>query len=148
MSGMDDAVVSVLNDEECWGLLERGELGRLAVSVEDEPHIYPVNYVLDGPRLLFRTAPGSKLADLSAHPRVAFEVEEYDDTTAASVIVKGIAQRLELQREIDAADALPLRPWIPTLKYRWVRIVPTSLTGRRFDRGPEPSRYVASTRDI
>ncbi|TQJ29634.1 pyridoxamine 5'-phosphate oxidase family protein [Microbacterium sp. SLBN-146] len=147
MSGMDDAVVSVLNDEECWSLLERGELGRLAVCVDGEPEIYPVNYVLDGPRLLFRTAPGSKLTDLSANPRVAFEVEEYDDTTAASVIMKGVAQRLDLQREIDAADALPLRSWIPTLKYRWVRITPASLTGRRFDRGPEPSRYVASTRD-
>ena len=65
---------------------------------------------------------------------------------AASVVVKGTATRLERLVDIDAADALPLRPWIPTLKYRWVRISPTSITGRRFPRAPEPDRYVATTR--
>jgi nitroimidazol reductase NimA-like FMN-containing flavoprotein (pyridoxamine 5'-phosphate oxidase superfamily) len=106
-----------------------------------------VNYVIDGPRLLFRTAPGSKLAELSVNPHVAFEVDEYDGRYAASVVVKGVATRLELLREIDAADALPLTPWIPTLKYRWVRITPVSITGRRFERAPEPDRYAASSID-
>lgn len=139
-----DAGIFELNEEECWNLLARGQLGRLAVAVAGEPDIFPVNYVIDGPRVLFRTAPGSKLAELSANPRVAFEVDEHDATSAASVVVKGTASRLELQREIDVADALPLAPWIPTLKYRWVRITPLSVTGRRFDRRPEPDRYAAS----
>jgi hypothetical protein len=55
--------------------------------------------------------------------------------------VKGLAERLEHQDDIDAADRLPLQPWIPTLKYRWVRIVPTRVTGRRFTRSAEPDRY-------
>jgi hypothetical protein len=54
---------------------------------------------------------------------------------------------VELQREIDALDALPLPPWIPTLKYRWVQVAPHSMTGRRFNRTGEPDRYVASTND-
>lgn len=137
-------LVSALDEEACWALLARGELGRLALSVDGMPEIFPVNYVADGPRLLFRTAPGSKLDDLAANPHVAFEVDEFDGTSAASVIVKGTATQLRLQREIDQADELPLRPWIPTLKYRWVRIVPTSISGRRFDRGAEPERYVAT----
>ncbi|WJL97406.1 hypothetical protein QSU92_13410 [Microbacterium sp. ET2] len=58
-----------------------------------------------------------------------------------------MATRLELQSEIDAAEALPLTPWIPTLKYRWVRLSPTSITGRRFQRGPEPDRYDAAAND-
>jgi hypothetical protein len=58
-----------------------------------------------------------------------------------SVIVKGVAERLELQSDIDMADALELRPWIPTLKYRWVRITPTRISGRRFRRAAEPDRY-------
>ncbi len=139
------ADVYALSEDECWSLLDRRQLGRLAVAVGGQPDIFPVNYVVDGPRVLFRTAPGSKLAELSANPLVAFEVDEYDDTYAASVVLKGFAQRLELQREIDVADQLPLAPWIPTLKYRWVKIAPTSITGRRFDRSPEPDRYVAST---
>ena len=147
MDRTNDAVVWALSEEECWNLLSRRELGRLAVAVDGEPDIFPVNYVVDGPRVLFRTAPGSKLAELSVNPRVAFEVDEYDETYAASVVLKGVAKRLELQSEIDAADALPLTPWIPTLKYRWVRIAPISITGRRFERGPEPDRYVASAND-
>nr|WP_308193863.1 pyridoxamine 5'-phosphate oxidase family protein [Microbacterium sp. SS28] len=142
----DETVVS-LTEDECWDLLARHELGRLALAVAGEPEIFPVNYVVDGPRILFRTAPGSKLAELTVNPHVAFEVDEYDEDAAASVVVKGTAHRLELQREIDEADALPLMPWIPTLKYRWVRIAPTAVTGIRFARVPEPDRYVASTTD-
>ncbi|GAA1974055.1 pyridoxamine 5'-phosphate oxidase family protein [Microbacterium pumilum] len=147
MYGTGDAVVSMLGEEECWNLLARHELGRLALSPDGTPDIFPVNYVVDGPRVLFRTAPGSKLAELTVNPQVAFEVDEYDDSFAASVVLKGIAKRLELQRDIDAADTLPLVPWIPTLKYRWVQITPTAITGVRFERGAEPDRYAASAND-
>lgn len=144
MESTDDEIISTLREEDCWALLERCELGRLAVCIRGKPDIFPVNYVTDGPRILFRTAPGSKLAALSAAPDVAFEVDEYDDMQAASVVVRGVAAQLELLRDIEAADALPLAPWTPTLKYRWVQIVPRSISGRRFERGPEPDRYVAS----
>jgi uncharacterized protein len=147
MDASKDAAVWALSEEECWNLLSRRELGRLAVTTDGKPDIFPVNYVTDGPRVLFRTAPGSKLADLSANPDVAFEVDEYDEESASSVVLKGIAQRLEIQQQIDAADALPLTSWIPTLKYRWVQVSPTSITGRRFRRGPEPERYAASPDD-
>ena len=147
MSTTGDGVVWTLSEEECWNLLSRRELGRLAVAVDGKPDIFPVNYVADGPRVLFRTAPGSKLANISTNPDVAFEVDEYDEMSAASVVVRGVADRLELQREIDEADALPFASWIPTLKYRWVRISPTSISGRRFQRGPEPDRYAASRDD-
>ena len=146
MDKPNDVTVWAPSEEECWDLLARGEFGRLAVAVNEEPDIFAVDYVADGPRVLFRTAPGSKLAELTANPRVAFEVE-YDETYGASVVLKGVATRLALQREIDAADALPLAPWIPTLKYRWVQTAPTLITGRRFERGPEPDRYVASAND-
>ncbi|MBD7956681.1 pyridoxamine 5'-phosphate oxidase family protein [Microbacterium sp. Sa4CUA7] len=142
-----DDVITVLSEDQCWDLLARGELGHLAVSAQGQPEILPVNYVVDGPRILFRTAPGSKLSQLTANRRVAFEVDEHDDSFAASVVVKGNARRIELQREIDEADALMLVSWIPTLKYRWVSISPTMISGRRFARSPEPDRYVASADD-
>jgi nitroimidazol reductase NimA-like FMN-containing flavoprotein (pyridoxamine 5'-phosphate oxidase superfamily) len=136
----EDAVTE-MTPQECWHLLEHAELGRLAVSVRDDVDIFPVNFVVSDGALYFRTSPGSKLAELTANPRVALEADRYDDIAAASVIVKGVAERLELQDEIDAADRLELRPWIPTLKYRWVRITPTRVTGRRFTRSAEPDRY-------
>ena len=136
-----ESTVEEMSAAECWMLLSRASLGRLAVTVGDEIDIFPVNFVVSDGSLLFRTAPGSKLLELTVNPHVAFEADEYDDEFAASVVVKGEAQRVEAQHEVDAADALPLTPWIPTLKYRWVRIVPRSVTGRRFARAPEPDRY-------
>jgi len=49
MDATDDAVVTALSEEECWALLSRRELGRLALTVQGEPDIFPVNYVVDGP---------------------------------------------------------------------------------------------------
>ena len=141
MQDFADEVVTEMTPEENWNLLEHAQLGRLALSVRDDVDIFPINFAVFGGALYFRTSPGSKLAELTANPRVALEADRYDDETAASVIVKGVAERLELQSEIDIADALELRPWIPTLKYRWVRITPTRISGRRFRRAPEPDRY-------
>lgn len=137
----DETAVHEMTEDECWSFLRTAGLGRLALSVRDDVDVFPLNFVVADRILYFRTSPGSKLAELTANPRVALETDRYDDESAASVIVKGVAERIELQSEIDAADQLPLRPWIPTLKYRWVRIVPTRVTGRRFARAPEPDRY-------
>ncbi|WP_396668470.1 pyridoxamine 5'-phosphate oxidase family protein [Microbacterium sp. R86528] len=141
---MDSAIENVveqLSAETCWELLTRAQLGRLALAVHGEIDIFPVNFIVHEGSLLFRTAPGTKLFELSVNPRVAFEVDEFDDGVAASVVLKGEAERVEAQDEVDEADTLGLKPWIPTLKYRWVRITPTSLSGRRFVRAPEPDRY-------
>jgi nitroimidazol reductase NimA-like FMN-containing flavoprotein (pyridoxamine 5'-phosphate oxidase superfamily) len=136
-----DHAVRHLAEQECWDRVAAAPFGRLALSVFDDVDIVPVNAVLSNGDLYFRTAPGSKLAGLTANPRVAYEIDGYDDDTAFSVVVKGTAERLERQTDIDAADQLPLTPWIPTLKYRWVRIRPTSVSGRAFRHGPEPERY-------
>ena len=138
---MDDSPVVALGEHDIWALLRSTPMGRLAVSAGGEIDVFPVNYIVDEATLLFRTAPGTKLAELTAHDAVAFEVDGYGEHDAWSVVVKGTAARLDHQSEIDRADTLPLVPWIPTLKYTYVRITPTSLSGRRFRRGPEPERY-------
>jgi len=133
--------VRELSLEECWTRLNAGGLARLAIAVADVPDIFPINFLSSSGQLLFRTAPGSKLLGLSANPRVALEVDGHDDASAFSVVVKGHAERVESQQEVDRLDTLGLVPWIPTLKYRWVRVVPDEVTGRSFLRGPEPERY-------
>jgi len=134
--------VAVLEEGACWRALEATTVGRIAIAIGDDVEVFPVNYTTADGRILFRTAPGSKLLALSAHPSIAFEIDGFDEAAAFSVVVKGRAERIEDQREIDAADLLPLAPWIPTLKYRWVRVVPAEITGRVFRRDPEPERYV------
>ncbi|MFT4212192.1 MAG: pyridoxamine 5'-phosphate oxidase family protein [Microbacterium sp.] len=139
-----DAVIR-LNDEECWEKAAGQELGRLVTRVGDVIDIFPVNYVVDGRSLLFRTAEGSKLFELTANDDVLFEIDDHTDDEAWSVVVRGTATRLATSAEVDAADELPLRPWIPTIKYNYVRIVPTELSGRAFRRLPEPDRYGVQT---
>jgi nitroimidazol reductase NimA-like FMN-containing flavoprotein (pyridoxamine 5'-phosphate oxidase superfamily) len=130
-----------LDQETCWRLLGEAKMGRLALAVGGEVDVFPVNFVVSDEALYFRTAPGDKLLELAVNPRVAFEIDGFDDATAFSVVVKGVAERLEKQAEIDEADRLPLKPWLPTLKYRWVRINPTAISGRWFEVGTEPERY-------
>jgi uncharacterized protein len=138
---MDEAQIIHLDDGEMWSLLKRTPMGRLALSAAGELDIFPVNYVVDEGSLLFRTAAGTKLVELTVNNAVAFEIDGHDATTAWSVVVKGRAARLDHQSDIDRADTLPLTPWIPTLKHTYVRVTPTSLSGRSFRFGPEPERY-------
>ncbi len=137
----DADAVTFLTDRECWDRLAEQELGRLVTHVGDVLDIFPVTYTVDGESIVFRTAEGSKLTELSINDQVLFEVDEYTDTDAWSVVVRGTATRLETADEVRAADALPLTPWIPTLKYNYVRIVAASLSGRDVRRGEEPDRY-------
>ena len=47
-------------------------------------------------------------------------------------MVKGSAVEIEKMYEMFDAQELPLFPWNAGAKHRWVRIVPTETTGRRF----------------
>lgn len=140
MDQSSDAVVP-LTEQQCWDRLAEQELGRLVTRVGDVMDIYPVNYTVDGESIVFRTAEGSKLTEVTINDEVLFEADEYTDTDAWSVVVRGHAARLATAEEVAAADLLPLKPWIPTIKYNYVRVTATSLSGRDFRRGEEPDRY-------
>ncbi len=134
-------VVRVLTEEECLEHLAQQELGRLVTHVGNVLDIFPVNYALDDGTIVFRTAEGSKLFELTVNDEVLFEVDDHTDAEAWSVIVRGHAHPLDRSADVERADGLGLRPWIPTLKYTYVRVEATSISGRAFQRGPEPDRY-------
>lgn len=137
----ESAPVSTMSDADCWDHLAHHELGRLVTNVAGVLDVFPVNYVVDGESVVFRTAEGSKLLELTVNDEVLFEVDDYTDESAWSVVLRGRARRLESLDEIEAAEALPLKPWIPTRKYNFVRITADDLSGRGFRRGPEPERH-------
>ena len=115
-------------------MLASAALGRLVTSVDGEPEIFPVNYVVQGRTILFLTAEGTKLAAAVLGRAVAFEVDGYDADSgeAWSVVIKGRASEIQRMHELfDAAD-LPLFPWHAAPKHRFVRIEPDETTGRRF----------------
>ena len=66
MSNESDVVV-FLSDRECWDRLAEQQLGRLVTRVGDVLDIFPVNYIVDGESLVFRTGEGSKLTEVPTH---------------------------------------------------------------------------------
>ena len=77
MTTHETADIEVLSTKECWELLRDSVVGRLAVTVDGRPDIFPVNPVVDHGSIVFRTSAGTKLAATKGH-EVAFEVDGYD----------------------------------------------------------------------
>lgn len=126
--------ITRLTLDECWELLRTHEFGRLAYHLAGEVHIVPINYATDGERIYFRTAEGSKLLGIVMNADVAFEIDQLADDVASSVVLRGRATLLEGEEERNV-ESLPLRPWVPTLKYNIVAVAPNEgeVTGRAFD---------------
>ncbi|HEY6933423.1 MAG TPA: pyridoxamine 5'-phosphate oxidase family protein [Marmoricola sp.] len=128
---MTESEIRELSELDCWEVLRRNELGRLAYHLLDEVDIVPVNYTVDRDELLFRTAEGSKLLGVVMNDNVAFEVEEVGAEVARTVVVRGRARQLD-EHEAHRVEQLPLHNWVQGVRYDVVAIAPGSLTGREF----------------
>jgi nitroimidazol reductase NimA-like FMN-containing flavoprotein (pyridoxamine 5'-phosphate oxidase superfamily) len=122
------ATLNELAVTDCEALLRRCSVGRLAVEVPGtSPLVVPVNYVMDGPIIVFRSAAGQKLAHI--HNRmVSFEIDEIDHfhRSGWSVLVRGMAEAtVDLGNDGTAVDS-----WTNTPKMHVVRINPSKITGR------------------
>ena len=129
----DHSPVTALSEEECWELLRSQEFGRLAFHLAREVHIVPLNYAIDAKdRIVFRTAEGSKLLGLTMNDDVAFEIDEFTEEEARSVVVRGNARQLE-RPELDEIEQLPLRPWVDTAKFNVIAVEVDEMSGRHFE---------------
>ena len=128
-----------LSQPECWALLAAIPVGRIGVLVDSAPEIYPVNFTVEGEAIVFRTDPGEKLRGLDRSPSVCFEIDgiEAASRTGWSVLVKGRAQTVTAAEEVKRLHDLPLDYWGIGTKARWIRIIPSELTGRRILRPRE-----------
>jgi nitroimidazol reductase NimA-like FMN-containing flavoprotein (pyridoxamine 5'-phosphate oxidase superfamily) len=127
--------LEVIGPTECWTLLGLEEIGRLAVLVDGVPEIYPVNFVLDGHAVLFRTDAGSKLRGIVRSPTVCFEVDGVDaDQLGWSVMLKGTATELASGANAVSASEVLRNDWGRGEKLHWIRIEPFEVSGRRIFR--------------
>ncbi|WP_441957684.1 pyridoxamine 5'-phosphate oxidase family protein [Mycolicibacterium houstonense] len=131
--------VAILSERESWDLLDGVALGRLVTAVDDEAHIFPVNFVVQNRTILFRTAAGTKLISAAINNQVVFEADDHNSAEGWSVIVRGIARTVRTDEELDEAERAQLLPWTATTKTHYVRVSPVRVTGRRFRFGPEPA---------
>lgn len=130
---------------ECWALLRSVSFGRVAVWDVDHPNIFPINFTVDHGTLVFRTGEGTKLAAVRRGHPVAVEADGVDPDTglAWSVVVKGSAEPMTSTDSLLDSFSLKLFPWHPGRKDTFVRISPTSTTGRRFHVTPPAEWWTA-----
>jgi nitroimidazol reductase NimA-like FMN-containing flavoprotein (pyridoxamine 5'-phosphate oxidase superfamily) len=129
----DRAVFGALDREECLLLVRWESVGRLAVARHGfAPVVVPVNFVLDGDTILFRTDVGDTTLRLFENP-ASFQVDRFDwyRRIGWSVLIQGNAQLLTPE-EADALDT-DVVPWAPGERDLVVRIVPESISGRRVE---------------
>lgn len=125
----DRVAMGALDVDECLVLLQWEVLGRLAVAIPGAaPSVVPVNFAVDGGTIVFRTSEGEKLRHLLDNP-VSIQVDRFDwyRRIGWSVLVQGVASECD-PSEIDGVD---LPSWAPGDMEHVIRVVPTSITGRR-----------------
>ena len=129
MSATEEPSYEELPREECLQLLAAFTVGRIALLThEGGVLVVPVNYVLDGEIVVFRSDPGEKLDAI--HGRAAsFQIDFIDPFhhTGWSVLVQGTAHRAS---HAEIAH-LNVESWVGGEKAAWVRVVPRAITGRR-----------------
>ncbi|MFB7462301.1 helix-turn-helix domain-containing protein [Streptomyces sp. NPDC056224] len=128
-----DAELIALTDADCRHLLFTHGVGRVAVVTPGGPAIFPVNYVMAGNEIAFRTSEEAALAG-TAGTEVAFEVDHIDEAMKEGWSVMAVG---EVEGVTDAAgkqrlDAIARSmPWAGGERTHWMKLTPTRLTGRR-----------------
>ncbi|MGD0935918.1 MAG: pyridoxamine 5'-phosphate oxidase family protein [Streptosporangiaceae bacterium] len=134
MAGLAEfAGLESLPTDVCLRLLESVPVGRVSFSMGGEVVTLPVNHAVDGQEVVFRTDRGSKLSASYRQDPVAFEADDYDPETRTgwSVLIKGRAEVIREDSEIQRLRQLDLYPWVTAAEHPfWIRIRPTSITGR------------------
>ncbi len=134
---LDWSGLEVLSYDECRRLLSDESVGRVGFVQDGSPVILPVNYVLVGGTVVFRSGRGSKLESALMSRPVCVEIDSWDvmEHTGWSVLAKGIAEHVIDSDEIDKLEQLPVRPWTrPDVRHEWIRVMIEELSGRRIVR--------------
>ena len=139
---MDRNGMEVLSRRECLRLLQTAPIGRVAVSMNALPAVFPVNFTLLDDDIVFQTGPGSKLGAALRNAVVAFQVDDYDvmGHSGWSVLVTGRARELTDPADLARARKLPLSAWVPGPHEHYVRISSDLISGRRTDAGLTAAR--------
>ncbi|MFD3486143.1 pyridoxamine 5'-phosphate oxidase family protein [Streptomyces sp. NPDC058665] len=121
-----------LTERECWDRLDTHGVGRLGLQGETAPVIVPVNFLVDGRSVVYRTQPGS-VAAVDPDAPLAFEADHLDEARARgwSVLVTGTAEHVTDPATTGTlADRVGGRPWAGGSRPLWIRLLPEEITGR------------------
>ncbi len=85
-----------LDRHEMEELLLKNRVGRLGLSINDEPYVVPVSYAYHEGKIYIHSGRGKKTEYLEKNPRVCFQIDEiYENGSWKSVIIYGRAKFVE-----------------------------------------------------
>jgi nitroimidazol reductase NimA-like FMN-containing flavoprotein (pyridoxamine 5'-phosphate oxidase superfamily) len=126
-----------LTEGECWQLLKSASLGRVVFTHHAMPAIRPVNHLVDGQTIVFRSHLGAAIvsragAGASDGSVVCYEADDLDATrhTGWSVIVTGLARLVREPAAIERYERA-LEPWIAGQMDHVISIEPRFISGIR-----------------
>ncbi|MEU8677762.1 pyridoxamine 5'-phosphate oxidase family protein [Streptomyces sp. NPDC048560] len=122
-----------LDERECWALLGDHGVGRVAVTTDDGPAVFPVNYQVVGEEILFMTAGDSPLAGMSG-TEIAFEEDHLDEAFSQgwSVLFVGVVRTVSDQVAAGRLrNAAYSKPWPGGRRDTVMDLSPRRVTGRR-----------------
>lgn len=131
--------LQILDRDECLRRLARSTIGRVGVSSGALPVVLPVNFLLDGDRILIRTSAGTKLEAALHDAVVSFEVDDFDAAghSGWSVVVTGTSSVVDQPDDLARIARLPLAHWAPN-NGRVVAISTEMISGRELDPATAP----------
>lgn len=116
----------------CLELLASTQIGRVVYTDAAMPAAHPVNYILDGEEIVFRTGEGAKLAAASRGVVVGFQADEIDVERRSGWSVIGVGEAYEILepgRLSALAERFPA-PRVPDGIGHCISIPLQRLTGR------------------
>jgi nitroimidazol reductase NimA-like FMN-containing flavoprotein (pyridoxamine 5'-phosphate oxidase superfamily) len=121
-----------LDRKECLRLLATGVIGRIVFTDAAMPAAHPVNYLLDGEEVLFRTADGRTFA-ATHRTVVGFQADDLDPETHTGWSVLGVGHAYEVvdPARLHALHGTMPESWAPGRAGHVVAVPLQHLTGRR-----------------
>ncbi|MEU0953080.1 pyridoxamine 5'-phosphate oxidase family protein [Streptomyces niveus] len=124
-----------LTERECWDRLGTHGVGRLGLPGDTAPVVVPVNFLVDGRSVVYRTEPGSVPA-VDAGTSLSFEADRLDEERMSgwSVLLTGTAEHVTDPAALGVlADRTGSRPWAGGSRPLWIRLLPDQISGRVID---------------
>ncbi|MEU7137487.1 pyridoxamine 5'-phosphate oxidase family protein [Streptomyces sp. NPDC046261] len=128
-------LLAQLPEGECWRRLGTHGVGRIGLSAVPTPVVLPVNFLVDGRTVVYRTEAGGAAAPAEGD-QLAFEADHIDERLSRgwSVLITGTAEHITDPGTVASLSTQPgAQPWAGGKRDLWVRIRPGAVTGRTIE---------------
>ncbi|MFK4299203.1 nitroimidazol reductase NimA-like FMN-containing flavoprotein (pyridoxamine 5'-phosphate oxidase superfamily) [Arthrobacter sp. GAS37] len=127
-------VAEELSEEQCRDFLRSNTTGRFGFVRQGRVVILPVNYLVDGQSIYFRTASDGSIADSVPSPEASFQIDDSraDRSEGWSVLLTGASSQVEDKDLLTRLwGKVMAEPWAGGARNLFIRIQAQMVTGRR-----------------